>query len=265
MDLSIVIVTYNSAEVLGECLHAIGPALRESVLVVDNGSADATVAIAHSHGARVVELGRNTGFAAAANHGAEQATGQTLCFLNPDTLPEPGLFAAGIEALRLRPGDCAVPRLVGMGKAIVEGRQPGYTRRRLLTDMLKANYGISMGPSSGTPATRPPPWHWPLGTCLFISRARFQELGGFDTRYFMYMEDVDFGWRLHRAGGTVIPIDTTLVHHGAKGTSVPCTRQMALLNRGRIRYATLHYGRLFGMVAGILAAPSALLPRRTGP
>jgi len=265
MDLSIVIVTYYSADVLGECLRAIGPALRESVLVVDNGSTDATVSIAHSHGVHVVELGHNTGFAAAANFGAERATGRTLCFLNPDTVPEPGLFAEGLEALRLRPGDCAVPRWVGMGKTIAEGRQPGYTRRRLLADILMANYGIGAASSSNTPEDRQPPWYWPLGTCLFISRARFQELGGFDTRYFMYMEDVDFGWRLHRAGGQVIPLDTPLVHHGAKGTSVPRKRQMALLNRGRIRYGTLHYGRFFGMAVALLAAPAALLPQRTGP
>jgi len=265
MDLSIVIVTYYSADVLGECLRAIGPTLREAVLVVDNGSADATVSIAQSHGVRVVELGRNTGFAAAANHGAKQATGRTLCFLNPDTVPEPGLFAAGIEALRLRPRDCAVPRLVGMGITLAEGHQPGYTRRRLLADILKANYGMGIASSSRMPEDRHSSWYWPLGTCLFISHARFHELGGFDTRYFMYMEDVDLGWRLHRTGGQVIPIDTTLVHHGAKGTSVPRTRQMALLNRGRIRYGTLHYGRLFGMMAALLAAPAALLPRRARP
>ena len=148
---------------------------------------------------------------------------------------------------------------------MAEGRQPGYTRRRLLADILMANYGIGAAASSGTPGNRQSPWYWPLGTCLFISRARFQELGGFDTRYFMYMEDVDFGWRLHRAGGQVLPIDNTLVHQGARGTSVPRTRQMALLNRGRIRYGTLHYGRLFGMVVALLAAPAALLPRRAGP
>ena len=98
-----------------------------------------------------------------------------------------------------------------------------------------------------------------------ILGSAIEKVGLMDTRYFMYMEDVDFGWRLHRAGGQVIPLDTTLIHHGAKGTSVSCTRQMALLNRGRIRYGTLHYGRLFGIAAALLAAPAAFLPRRTGP
>ena len=265
MDVSIVIVTYHSVDVLDKCLRGIGPALREAVLVVDNGSADATVSIAQSHGVRVVELGHNTGFAAAANAGAAQATGQVLCFLNPDTEPAPSLFAAGVEALRDRPTDCAVPRRVGMGETIAEGRQPGYTRRRLLADILKANYGIGASPSPGTRGMGDPGWCWPLGTCLFIRTARFHELGGFDTRYFMYMEDVDLGWRLHRAGGQVIAIDTTLVHQGARGTNVTCRRQMTLLNRGRIRYGTIHYGRLFGAAVAVLAAPAALLHWRGRP
>jgi len=259
MKLSIVIVTYNSADVLDRCLHSIAPDLRESVLVVDNGSNDATVPIARTRGARVLELGRNTGFAFAANAGAEKATGPILCFLNPDTEPAPSLFAAGVEALRLRPEDCAVPRRVGMGNTIVEGRQPAYTRRRLWADILKTNYGIGASLHSDTRREGEPEWHWPLGTCLFVSRSRFRELNGFDTRYFMYMEDVDFGWRLHRTGGQVIPLDATLVHQGAKGAQVTSRRRMTLLNRSRIRYGAIHYGRLFGAMAAVLAAPASAL------
>src|SRR4051812_38612937 len=88
MSVSIVIVTFNSAHRIGECLRAISKTLPGAeTIVVDNGSSDATVAIAHREGAQTVVEGHgNIGFGPACNLGAAARSKALVLFLNPDVL-----------------------------------------------------------------------------------------------------------------------------------------------------------------------------------
>ncbi len=268
MDLTIIIVTHDSAAALAPCLEAIGPALRDRVLVVDNGSADETVSRARAHGVAVIAQAANVGFARAANLAARTSNAATLCFLNPDCVPSPELFAAGAGAVEAGDRRCAVPRFLDEGGHTLAGRQPGYTRLKLLADMIVTNYGETalwrrIRHASGYDD---PAWSWPHGACVFIGRRCFLGLGGFDERFFLYMEDVDLGRRLTSAGGSIHSLDHRLPHHRGQGSTIPRRRRVALLNAGRVRYAALRHGPVFAGLLASIGWPStalrAVIPER---
>ena len=258
-DFDVIVVTYRSAAVLSACLNALGP-LRARVLAVDNASDDATRERLAAHGVATLALDANTGFAVAANRGAGATHAPLLCFLNPDCEADPPVFAAAHAALAGRDDACAVPRFVEQGR-VVAGCQPGYSAVKLLRDVLASNYGE--GPLCRWLARRPgfddATWSWPHGACLFVPRVLFETLGGFDERFFLYMEDVDLGRRLAARGARIVQLDAEVRHAGYAGSTIPHRRQLDLLNRGRARYAELHHGRPLERVLRGLALPSMAL------
>jgi len=258
MSLGIVIVSYESGATLERCLAAIGPELLASTVVVDNASSDASVDVARASGARVVQMTENLGFGRAATLGARETARDHLCFLNPDCEPTPQLFEAGIAALDGHPLRCAVPELVQHGGAVLPGRQPGYTRTKLLADMLENHYGRrSAGWLRRLPFHHDRSWAWPHGACFFIGRSFFEELGGFDSAYFLYMEDVDLGRRIAAAGGEVVGLDERLSHSTARGSRVSRGQRRALLDAGRLTYARRVYGGAFAALLRGCTLPSS--------
>jgi GT2 family glycosyltransferase len=135
VDLTVIIVTFNSAEHLAACAAALGPALAglaARVVVVDSASADASVAEARVYwpAALMIERPVNGGFAAAVNAGLAVAEGRAVLLLNPDAAPEPGSIAALLAhpaepAARPLPTGDARPGGAGAGAGRVgAGRLP---------------------------------------------------------------------------------------------------------------------------------------------
>ena len=141
MHVTVVVVTYQSAGMLGACIESARGLDDVSVRVVDNASTDASCAIARSLGAEVVALSRNTGFAAAATRGAEGVATGLLCFLNPDCELTAGAVQAAREALGSGRLACCVPEFE-QGGDVVRGRQPGYTWRKVLADVTEGNHRL---------------------------------------------------------------------------------------------------------------------------
>jgi hypothetical protein len=258
-DFDVIVVTHRSAAALPACLTALG-ALRLRVLAVDNASDDGTRALLAREDIATLALAANTGFAAAANAGARATRAPLLCFLNPDCEAGADVFAAAHAALSRRDDACAVPRLREQGR-VIAGRQPGYSAVKLLWDVLASNYGE--GALCRWLARRPgfddASWSWPHGACLFVPRVLFDALGGFDDRFFLYMEDVDLGRRLAARGACILHLDAEVRHGGHAGAGVAHRRQLGLLNRGRARYAELHHGRWLAHLLSGLALPSMAL------
>src|SRR5438094_791315 len=104
-DLSIIIVSFNTRELLRGCLAALpaalGPGLTGETIVVDNASADGSAAMvaAAFPEAELLANTTNAGFAAASNRGLSRSTGRHLVLLNPDTAPRPGSLAALVDFL----------------------------------------------------------------------------------------------------------------------------------------------------------------------
>jgi GT2 family glycosyltransferase len=249
VSLGIVVVTHDSAKRLPACLSGIPPPLTRSTVVVDNASRDDSAAVARSFGVRVLEQPENLGFGRAATLGARVLLTRALCFLNPDCEPTSELFRLGLEALGDHPHRCAAPLLLEP-RGPVDGRQPGYTRTKLLADMLESHYGRRVARwVRRLPGHHDTSWAWPHGACFFIQRGFFESLGGFDEAYFVYMEDVDLGRRIAACGGEVVSLDCRVVHHGAHGSAVTRRVRRALLDESRLTYARRVYGPV---VAGLL-------------
>ncbi len=201
MELSVVIVTWNSAGHLPACLAALDGELPPSseIVVVDNASTDGSVVAARSGGARVLINAGNEGFGRACNRGAAESTGNVLLFLNPDTVVRPGAVKTARRALVAAPRTGAVGiRLVGdtgrpqpaADEFLNPARLPARIARRLVR-------GAATAPVvSGTV-------DWVYGAFLLLRRDAFDAVGGFDPDYHMYYEDMDLCWRLREAGWSV--------------------------------------------------------------
>lgn len=253
-DVAIVIVTHNSATAMAVCLDPLLE-LGYPVIVVDNASADDTLSICAVPGVELVRNATNIGFGAAANQGARLARATTLCFLNPDSLLTREAVEAALACLTSQPQSLAVPELVEWDGARHPGRQPAYSVVRLFADILHAHGVVRLAAVLFAQAERrPADWYWPIGACIFIRRERFFDVGGFDLRYFCYMEDVQLGREIYRRGGEVVLLPVALPHFGARGAHVTPDRRRQLINSARVSYARANHPAPVAAALGLLDA-----------
>ena len=203
--MSAVIVNYESGSRLSECIRSLGeqPALLETI-VVDNGSTDgsASAALRSFPEIVLVDPGRNLGFAAGANAGAREARGELLLFLNPDVQLAPQAVERLANAFQSADVAVAGPKLE---LDRVGGVEFGNT-----IDPL--GYPVALS-SPTTPL-------YVSGCSLMTSRDVFDELGGFDERFFMFVEDVDYCWRALLRGWDVRVVPAAVARHDG-GASAP--------------------------------------------
>ena len=216
-EVSVVMVVYRTGPALEESLARVltDPHVDEFVLV-DNGSPPEEAAwldAAAARDARVTLLrGQdNVGFARGANMGAKAAHGRALVFLNPDAFLRPGCLPALCEALEGSPG----PRLVGARVLDQDGREQRGARRGEVTPVttllsltrlatLPGFRRFEVHHEADALPDRPVPTPTVSGACFAMRRDAFDRLGGFDTGFFLHVEDVDLCWRVRRAGGEVL-------------------------------------------------------------
>ena len=215
MDLSILIVTYNSARLVGPLLTRLQAQMMDvnaEVVVVDNASRDVTVAVIRAEHPWVTLVASpvNLGFAAGNNLAARHASGTNLLLLNPDALPHEGALARGLALMASHEG-------VGLAGGELRGpdnsRQPSARMFPRLRDELFTLSGMAARfPQSPMWARLDRGWadperaalvDWIPGAFVFIPASVFQSLGGFDERFFMYYEEVDLCRRMARAGYAV--------------------------------------------------------------
>lgn len=235
MDLSIIIVTYNSAPHAEACLSSLEPALAgiaAEVIVVDNASSDGTADLVRRRFPRVRVIAEtvNHGFAGGVNAGLAVATGRYVAWINPDSQVVDGRFAdvvawldahpdVGIAGLRLidtrgeiEPSDRGFPGFhsaLGHRYSPLTRLWPGnpFSRRYLRTHTERD--GVTTA-------------DWVSGAALVHRRALADDLGGLDEGFFMYCEDVDFCYRAARQGSGVryLPLVTLRHEIGASSRAV---------------------------------------------
>jgi GT2 family glycosyltransferase len=255
--LSVLIVAWNSREELARTLPALLPELGDGdeLIVVDNDSADGTpdAVAALAPSARLVQTGRNAGFAAACNEGARAAAGDLLVILNPDAAPLPGFG----EAIR-RPW--VEQRGWAAWQALVADR--GATRINSAGNPVHFT-GIVWAGRHGRPlAEAPVASEVPAlsGACLAVPRQTWERVGGFPERFFLYHEDVDLSLRLRLAGGRLGIEPAAVVDHeyefGAR------EHKWRWLERNRWAFLVRVYpaSLLILLAPALLATELALLP-----
>jgi N-acetylglucosaminyl-diphospho-decaprenol L-rhamnosyltransferase len=197
-----IIVTFDSAHALPECLGAL-QADGVPALVVDNASTDETVAIAEGQGATVIRNARNEGYGRANNIGARAADSEFVLIVNPDCIVERGAVAALVDAARRYP-DAALfaPQIVEPSGRVF------YQPRSLLATSLTNPGGKLVLPEGEACA----PFF--SGACFLIRRDVFLKLGGFDQNIFLFYEDDDLCRRIADSGAALIYVPQALVRHG---------------------------------------------------
>lgn len=196
--LSIIIVNYQSRKYLECCLDSIytkiEPFFDFEVFIVNNDSREDVGGLEERFSKlKVLQSGSNLGFGAANNLASREATGDILLFLNPDTELLSGKLSAVFEAFESEKMAIIGGKLVGAHGAPQEW-SAGYSLSlgRLMINKL---FGFNSGLFGKKKAL-----DWVSGTALFIKKAVFLELGGYDEKFFMYFEDVDLCHRARLSG-----------------------------------------------------------------
>ena len=250
-----VVPNRDGAGLVGRCVEAALAAGAAEVIVVDDGSADASPDEAAAAGARVMSSpGR--GFSAAVNAGARAAAGRSVLVLNSDCFLEPTALE---ELVRSLAADTSLG-MVGAGLVEPDGG-PSRSHGRRMTPFLavRSDLGIKPPPPPNGTAGLEPVSFLPLA-CALVRREAWDAVGGLDESFRFYYEDQDFCLRLARAGWRLaVCWDARAVHvGGGSSTRRDPQRWVAPFYAGRARYLGKHFG-LAGRLHRLLWSPIALL------
>jgi GT2 family glycosyltransferase len=268
----VIIVNWNAGSQVAECLNSFTAIADDAVslvrvTLVDNASTDGSLeAIAGVPWPLPLEIIRNKenrGFAAACNQGATGSAAEYLLFLNPDTmlrrhcLEVPARFLAD-----------PVNKLVGIVGIQLLDPEGNVTRNCARRPTLMSVLGHSLGLHRLAPSLFPPPFlqEWAhdetravdqvMGAYFFVRRSLFAAIGGFDERYFVYFEDMDFALQAAELGwSSVYLADAQAVHLGHGTTRAIRGRSLFYFWRSRILFCRKH----FGVVGALMVAASTLL------
>jgi N-acetylglucosaminyl-diphospho-decaprenol L-rhamnosyltransferase len=231
---------------------------RVSVLMADNGSTDGApqTAVERYPGVRLFATGSNLGYGGAVNRAIARigeeggAADEWIVVANPDVQWGPGSIDALLDAAARWPGAAT------LGPLIHDPDGSVYPSARHLPSLVRGGMHAVVGPfwknnpwsaayrqERLEPSERPVGWL--SGSCLLVRRAAFEQIGGFDERYFMYMEDVDLGDRLGKAGWLNVYVPSAeVLHHKGHATGRESARNLAAHHKSTYIYlADRHSGR----------------------
>ena len=268
-DLSIILVNWNTRDLLLGCLRALAAAvadLRAEVLVVDNASTDDSVeSVAREFPtARIIRNDKNVGFAAANNQALRMAGGRYALLLNTDTLPDPESLkhlvafadahprAGMIGAMLLNPDGsfqasyADFPSLIGETLLLL-----GLARK------VKGPHFPNHGPLESQEARR---CDWVQGACLLVRREALADIGLMDESYFMYTEETDWCAECWKAGWEVwYTPDARIVHYGGQSVARQPAAKRRMVYFSKVRFFRKQRGALAGLAfAAIVQATSTV-------
>ena len=256
VDVSVVIVNWNTRELLKDCLSSIFQSVRDisfEVLIVDNGSTDGSVEMARQEfpQVHVTANSENRGFGAANNQALRIMRGRYALLLNSDTvLTEKAVYelftfmevhpkaAMACGQLLNRDGSkqhsfASFPNLITL-----------MTNTPLLEYLFPRRY-----PSKRYSYKEPIEVDSGIGACLMVRKATMDQVGLFDERYFFFFEETDWAYAMHRAGWKVFYVPTALIYH-LQGQSIGANvRSRIEFYRSRYQYFRKWKGRPYYLIA----------------
>jgi GT2 family glycosyltransferase len=254
-SIHVVIVNWNSGEQLRECLQSFavaGDDVALRVTAVDNASTDGSherLEAPHAVPLTLIRNSENRGFAAACNQGTAGSDADFLLFLNPDTRLMPGSLERPVRYLQS--ADNQAVGIVGIQLVDSEGHVVHNTAR---APTVSSMIGISVGLDRLLPGIFPPHFvtEWAhdstrtvdqvMGAFFLVRRVVFETLSGFDERFFVYYEDLDFAVRARSRGWSSVYLATAQAFHRGQGTTRTATEERTFyFSRSKLLYALKFY------------------------
>lgn len=278
--LTVVTVTYSPGPHLDRFLATLSLATERPVTVImaDNGSTDGAPeeAVQRYPNARLLRTGGNLGYGTAVNRAVAEITPESefVVVANPDVQWGPHSIDTLLEAAE------RWPRAGSLGPLIRDPDGSVYPSARHLPSLIRGGMHAVVGPFWKTnpwtaeyrqertePSERPVGWL--SGSCLLLRRTAFDQVSGFDERYFMYMEDVDLGDRLGKAGWQNIYVPSAeILHDKGHATGRDPARNLAAHHTSTYtflsdRHSKLWHAPLRWTIRGALAARAGLVVRNS--
>ncbi len=244
MKVSVIVLTWNGEKFIEPCLTAL---LHQAyapfeVIVVDNASSDASVAIAQSFAPRVriIRNDYNLGFAAGNNVGLRVADGDVVILLNQDTAVQPGWLHAIVETF-------AEPTIgiVGCKALYPDGRRLEHAGARVLPGNA-FTYHIGWGEQDQQQYDTFADVDYVTGAAFAIRRRVLDRLGGLDEQFYPgYYEEIDYCYRARHAGFRVVyQPQAVFYHHGATSLPTSTYRHWSAFHRNRVRFILRQWNRV---------------------
>jgi len=230
---SVVIVSHNSGEFLPRCLESI---LRsdyplKELIVVDNASIDGSIEEAKKRfpEIKVIQNQDNLGYSRAANKGVLASSGSLIALINPDTLVKENWLKELVQASTRHPRSAFFqPKIMLLNK-------PGYINSA--GNMIHvAGFGIcrGLGEYDKGQYNSEENVSFASGACVLVRRDALHEIGMCDDLFFMYMEDLDWGWRGKMLGWESTYVPSSVIHHEWGETSAVSRKKFYYLELGRM-------------------------------
>ncbi len=256
-DLTVVIVNWNVRDLLRACLRSVYRSWGEDaagleVLVVDNASTDGSAAMVRAEfpGAVGIENAANVGFTVGNNQAIARAQGRHVLLLNPDTEVLGDALHAMVACLDAHPDAGALgPQLLNPDRTVQSSRRRFPTFRTALlestilqqwwpdNEVLRRYYVQDRSDAEFQDVD------WIVGACVLARREALAQVGGLDEGFFMYSEEMDWCYRLKRAGWRVVYLpEAQVVHYGAQSSRQVVAAQHIHFQRSKIRFFRKHWG-----------------------
>ena len=221
-NLSVIIVSWNTHELLHSCLSSIfqnGPAFSLQVIVVDNASSDGSREMVQKEfpAASLLENPANLGFAAASNQGAKAAAAPLLLFLNPDTQVHSGTLEGAVSFMEQHPEAGLMGCRTFNGDGSFQATAfafPGKLRIFAYVSGLNRIFKLSRFTDHSALCTP----DYVQGSFLVMPKEVFEKCGGFDDSFFLYFEEIDLCLRLKAAGLAVYYYPGISITHQGGGS-----------------------------------------------
>lgn len=251
MQISILIANWNTCNFLRHCLQSIldtAQHLELDTIVVDNASNDDSVAMLRSEfpWVTLIENTTNKGFGRATNQAAQNAHGEMLMLLNPDTVLHEGTLQGMLNFLAFWPQVGAVgPRILNPDGSLQVSCSPRPTLLREAWRLFHIDdlHPLSRYPQKRLEAHEPQNVDVLLGACILLRHIVAEQTGMFDEQFFVYSEEVDLCLRIQKAGWEIFWLpEVEVTHYGGQSTRQAADQMFLELYRNKVKYFRKHGG-----------------------